>query len=279
MKRYHKIEGNRTSLKGSIIFSKHIQQNLTHQERFFVRYTTYDNEHPLNAVIYKTLLLLKKININPLISSRIGSLLLSFPEMQNIRTDEAFFERLVFNRKTEGYKNAIQIAKLLLLNYHPDISRGKNDVLALMFDMNLLWEQFVYVSIRKHLKEHLPNASITGQAKFNFWKPVKGYTMRLKPDIVIRKDKDEYLVFDTKWKNLNGYKPSPDDLRQMYTYSKFHKNASTALLYPGVKAVNESVFLDELLKDQKGITLKVFEIPVLSNIKNWQREICQSVLS
>jgi 5-methylcytosine-specific restriction enzyme subunit McrC len=279
IKRYHKVEGNRTALKGNIVFSKHIQQNLVHKERFCVRYTTYDSVHPLNAVLYKTLLLLNRINTNPTISSRIGSLLLNFPEMPPVKTDESFFEKLVFNRKNEPYKNAIQIAKLLLLNYHPDISKGKNDVLALMFDMNLLWEQFVFVSLRKHLKVHLPDATINSQTKFDFWKPQSGYTMRLKPDIVVRKGNGIYLVFDTKWKNLKGNKPSPDDLRQMYTYSKYHKNATTALLYPGIDKMSKSLFINEDSIKNEGILCKIFEIPVINNIIDWQIDICRRILT
>jgi 5-methylcytosine-specific restriction enzyme subunit McrC len=69
--------------------------------------------------------------------------------LPNIKTDEAFFEKLVYSRKTEPYKKGIDIAKLLFLNYYPDVNKGKNDVLALMFDMNRLWEKFVFTSLRK----------------------------------------------------------------------------------------------------------------------------------
>jgi 5-methylcytosine-specific restriction enzyme subunit McrC len=277
VKQYRKKEGNVNALKGSLQFGKHIQQNLTHQERFYVRHTTYDFEHKLHFILCKTINLLKQINTNVGLHSRIGALSLHFPEMPEIKVTEATFEKLVFTRKTQSYKRAIDIAKLLLLQFHPDVRKGRNSVLALMFDMNVLWEQFVYASLRKY---KVATTIITAQTSKYFWKPHSGYRSKMRPDIVLNKDKADCVVLDTKWKILNGYNPSPDDLRQMYVYHEYYEAKKVALVYPGIKTSKSSgVYLDpktsiEIDKECSIISLSV-EPNV--NLQQWQRNICTHI--
>ena len=182
VKKYRKKDGNLTTMKGKLLFGKNIQHNLVHHERFYVSYPTYDTEHQLHLILYKTILLIKNLNSNMELKSRIGSLLLHFPEMPNIKVSASIFEKLIFNRKTQSYKKAIDIAKLLLLNFHPDVVNGKNDVLALMFDMNILWEKFVFKSLGKFKNQ---NTIVKEQVKKYFWKANTGVRTKIIPDIVI----------------------------------------------------------------------------------------------
>lgn len=277
IKQYRKKEGNVTALKGSLQFGKQIQQNLTHQERFYVRHNTYDVEHKLHFILYKTIRLLKKINTNVGLHSRIGALLLHFPEMPDIKVTEATFEKLVYNRKNKSYIKSIEIAKLLLLQYHPDVCNGRSNVLALMFDMNKLWEQFVYVSLRKYKET---STTITSQSSKFFWKPESGYRSKIRPDIVVNKDKTDCVVLDTKWKNLNGYNPSPDDLRQMYVYHEYYGAKRVALVYPGtVSAKSSGTYLDPKTSSAINKECSVISLTVEPEIKKWQKNIYHDIES
>lgn len=258
IKQYRKKTSNLTTLKGNLIFSKNIQHNIVHAERFFVSHTTYDQQHLIHAIIYKTIRVLSRINTNNFLKGRISALLLNFPEMPDQKVDASTFKRIIFTRKNQSYQNALSISKLLLLKLHPDIVNGKNDVLALMFDMNVLWEKFVYKSLRKH---NHPNLLVRDQVHKYFWESQADKTkVKMIPDIVIEnKVTKDNFVLDTKWKNLNGKNPSPDDLRQLYVYHKYFKANHVALIYPGINSFKTGLYLDneDLLNKCSVITLEI----------------------
>jgi 5-methylcytosine-specific restriction enzyme subunit McrC len=232
IKTYHSDEGNQNALKGNLLFSKNILKNNVHAERFFVRYTTYDREHPLNKVLYKTLKLISQIHINSEISERANNQLICFPELPDISVSEEFFERVVWNRKTEAYRKAITIARLLLLNYHPDLSHGKNHVLALMFDMNDIWEKWVTRGLVVASKRLEGNISIKPQTRKVFWTGSNGERVRQIPDMIVEIDGKPWFILDTKWKLVQN-RPGEDDIRQMFAYNKLFAAEQAYLIYPG----------------------------------------------
>lgn len=276
IKRYRKNEGNQTSLKGALQFPKHISKNLVHKERFYVKYTQYSNEHTIHEILSKTIKFLTNLSTSSLLKGRIGVLTLNFPEMKDIKVNESTFKNIVFDRKNQHYNTALEIAKLLLLNYHPDVSKGKNDVLALMFDMNNLWEQFIVVTLKRKLKTHFVSSQVTK----SFWKSISGYSSKMRPDIILKcKNSQECYVLDTKWKNLNGYNPSPEDLRQMYVYHRFYQAKKVALVYPSDQKsiLKGNYFSSENRLEMSEKECSIIQIATASDIKIWQEEIVNQI--
>ena len=109
-------------------------------------------------------------------------------------------------------------------------------MLALLFDMNNLWENYVLERLKetpvsRYLKIH-------GQQSKSFWNGIY-----IRPDIVVEKVKEkkednEYFIIDTKWKNINYSSPSTNDLRQMYVYNEYWTSTKAMLLYPSNKTMD-----------------------------------------
>lgn len=273
IKKYVREEKNTTELKGKLLFGKHIQNNLVHQERFYVETTKYAVDHELHQILYAGLILLSHLNRNNLLASRIGNLLLNFPEQKPIKVVASTFSRVFYNRKTIVYKRALEIVELLLLNYHPDLSKGRRNVLALMFDMNALWEQFVLRVLQKQLLSH----KVSGQISKAFWKS-QGMSSSMRPDIVLEdRLSNEVIVLDTKWKNLNGYSPSPDHLRQMYVYNEYFSARRVALVYPGDGFTLDGKFYHKTQKELDDKHCHIIQIPSDKDFKVWKDRIVERV--
>lgn len=271
VKKYRKTEGNSNALKGRLIFSRNIQINLVHKEKFYVSHTIYDTKHLFHSILYKALVLVNRINHNPLLQSKINGLMIDFPEMQDVKVTQDTFSRINYDRKTESYRNALKIARLILLNYHPDLVNGNNDVLALMFDMNLLWERFVFVSLKRNKGK---DWTVKAQNSTNFWKNESGNSSRIKPDILINQGLESCIVLDTKWKNLNGKSPSPEDLKQMYVYQKYYHTNKVALIYPGsTNSAIKGTYYDEHTGHLNNKQCSIISLEPNDNIYHWQSNI------
>ena len=227
IKKYRKNQGNLNTLKGRLIFSRQIQQNLIHQERVYTEHQIYDFEHLLNQIILRAVSILSIVSHNPLIRDRINRIKLNFPEIKEITITDQHFENLCLNRKSEPYRRALNIARMIILNYRPDLKTGQENMLALLFDMNKLWEEYVYRMLKRY---ETPTLKINEQESKIFWehKPIR-------PDIVVKYKTNgtaQTCIIDAKWKIIDTREPSDSDLKQMFAYNLYWNAGRSMLLYP-----------------------------------------------
>jgi len=53
IKKYRRVQSNQLALKGKLLFSQNIQENVIHKERFFCEHQVYDKEHLLHQILLK----------------------------------------------------------------------------------------------------------------------------------------------------------------------------------------------------------------------------------
>ena len=230
IKKYRKNQSNQKSLKGKLLFAQNIQQNLVHKEHFYCKHQVYDKNHLLHQILFKGLLVLKTF-VNDSFKDKLNRLLFEFQDFENINIQKKHFNKIIIDRKNNDYQKAIDIAKIIILNYSPSLNYGSDNLLTLLFDMNTLWEEYIFRILQKHKTDEI---EVSFQNSDKFWE-----NKRIRPDIVL-KTKAETFVIDTKWKIIKANNPSDDDLKQMFVYNLHWKAEKTLLLYPKTNQIDSN---------------------------------------
>ena len=228
---YISKEENLKFLKGKLKISEQIKYNTIHKERFFVQYEEFISNRVENRLIKTTLQFLynkSKLNKN---QQRIREFLFVFDEIEishNIKTD---FSKIKLNRQMKDYEQVLLWCKTFLFENSFSPYKGNDIAFALLFDMNLLFESFVY----SYLKKSSNFQDIKSQDRTHHLAYENSIgRFRLKPDIVINGGK---IIADTKWKILSEDKAYngvlQDDMYQLYAYGTKYDNCEKIyLIYP-----------------------------------------------
>ncbi|OON65477.1 McrC family protein [Hymenobacter sp. CRA2] len=251
VKRYRAHEGQVKALKGTLLFGQHLSRNAVHRERFYTRHQTYDHDHLPHRLLRQALALLPALTSHAGLRGRAARALLAWPEVPAVRPTAALFARLRYDRKTAAYRPALRIARLLLLRLSPDLHSGPQDLVALFFNMNRIWESYLLRTIRR-----LAPAGwhVSKPPKCVFWQDAAGTAVsRMQPDIVLEHPEHGCLVLDAKWKRPDGYY-AEDDLRQLFAYAHQFGATRVRLLYPqpGTESGVEGTFARSLFVEGAG---------------------------
>ncbi len=231
LRSYVQEQSEKRFLKGRLLLSKQLAIQGANRTYFHTSSTAYSYDHPFNIALYQALLALKKLPLSPKVYQLLSQLFHRFPDLANKTLPKTFFERTQFTWKNQRYRNALLLARMILQNRTPDIRAGENQAMALLFDMNRLYEAFIYQEL---LRTAPPGARISYQEQRLFW-----LRRTIRPDIVIRY-KGQTIVVDTKWKVLKKGQPAMEDLRQMYVYNRYFQATKGVLLYPKL-LLNQSI--------------------------------------
>jgi len=241
IKQYYKETKQVKALKGKLEFAGHIRKNIVHKERFYTTHQVYAKDHLVHQVLDKALGIISNFTKGKYLYSKCKTVQLDFPEVARIHVDATTFDRIRPSRKNAPYSTALAIARFIILNFAPNVTKGNENMLALLFDMNSLWEEYVYVKLKEQEAEGVKAVEVTDQDNKYFWK-----SNYLKPDLVLEFE-NETVVIDTKWKDIGDSSPSASDLRQMYLYNEYWDANRSMLLYPSNRTQRDDFHKFDLL--------------------------------
>ena len=227
---YVTLEDNLNFLKGKLNINEQIKRNSVHKERFYVGYSEFLSDIKINRIIKTTLkFLYKKSNFSKN-QQKIRELLFIFDEVSECEDYKNFFAKLVINRQVKHYEQTLLWCKIFLLGNTFTPHKGDDIALALLFDMNALFESYV----GNFIKKSFPGTILQHSEKHLIEDPK---SFKLRPDIFL---KDKFIA-DTKWKIISSRDDiSQADLYQLYAYGKKHPcDGKLHLIYPKIDDIRQ----------------------------------------
>ncbi len=285
-KNYNDISENSSFLKWKLLFAQHIKNNLFNKSKFFIKYENMDENILLNIFLkscsekllkitnsrenYK---LLKKINfILQDIDSR------NFQNISSLKT-------IKLNKQNNIYKWVFSLAKMLYFWNSPDFSKNNQDNFSILFDMNILFEEFLSEFMKKNItKINKKLLSINSQVanKYVF----KENKFNLRPDILLKYKNSKKIIIDTKYKKLINNKNknfwvSSSDIYQMFMYGMRYfeeqEERKIILLYPEYweKIDSKDFYISE---EKIEIFIKTIKLNFDLSNKEWKEDLIRELI-
>ena len=271
---YCKVTKNTTAVKGSIDFAKQVNKNILNPTRFVCKYSKLDIDNNVNQIIKYTMCKMKKVSRDSVNLRKLNTLRIYFEEVSNINLKAASNMNIQINRINVRVKEIIEYGKLFLDGYSVSISNGDNSISSMLFDMNKIFEKFIYKNYKK-----IFGSNVFYQSGNNYLlsdKNGKIKRIKLKPDMLINTSKGFKMVVDTKWKIIKSF-AKESDVYQMNAYVSAISKVDTAILmYPKTietdTAVGDYIFFNT--EERKELKIRTVDLSIANDENQFKNHLC-----
>lgn len=239
---YETRQDNLFALRGKLLISRQIAENLVRRDRFFTEHDEFSQNRAENRLIQSALARVLEVSVSHDNQRSARELSFAFAHIPASTDFQQDIQKIRLDRGMAYYATALEWAKLILLGLSPVNGIGQQHAPSLLFPMHAIFEAYV----AKHLARQLqPDFSLQKQASWRYLiRHCNENLFRLKPDLLILAADKTAMVLDTKWKlieNSQGskkYHPSQADMYQMHSYGHSYLNGKgdMVLIYPKTDA-------------------------------------------
>ena len=243
-------EDNQTFLKGKLKFNEHIKRNYIHKERFYVEFDEYLPNIVENKLLKSTIQLLLKKTKDYENKKAFRQQLFIFDDVDISINYENDISKINLYRGMEYYKLPLKFAQVFLKDKSFSSLRGKEDVYALLFPMEKVFENYVEFLLKNSkIKLGIKNIFVNGGKNEYLLSESQG---RLQPDYLLQMEDNSYIVTDAKWKLYDDNKKlNPNDIYQIFAYLNFYDPKKIAYLF--VPKITEYIEKDDKIYYYKTI--------------------------
>ena len=265
-KSYIQIAENLSFWKGKMKLGEHIRYNCCNKGKIYCEYDEFSEDNILNQLFYFIAECLYNIT-NSTQNKKLLQLIKNHYSDITFRCfDYARAQNIRLRRNQEIFAKPLKLAKMFLQNTMIDISHRRMENIVLLWDMNLLFEEFVFELIRR--KCNCQKFGVKAQKRKKLLRTDNGKRRDTRIDIYFERG-DDKIIIDTKYKEFRQLSDfSPQDVYQVSTYCLLHDAERAILIYPQWQQINDCMLCELNTDDEnKHYKIRFKTINICQNIK------------
>ena len=235
-KNYEVCEENTSAFKGKLKIAENLRYNLANKARFFCEFDSFTEDTALNQLFLYVATRLQSVSQDAYNKKILKFIINVYSDISFKCFTEHDLKRIRLNRSQQVFAQPFNLAKMFLEHSSVDMSKHQFDNIALIWDMNILFEEFVFEFLKRN-RESLDIYDVKYQKGRRLLKSKDNqhYYANTFVDMFVIKEKGQSgIVLDTKYKvksaNLGDFDNA--DIFQVVTYCKLHDSNNAVLLYP-----------------------------------------------
>ena len=152
-KKYVREKDNLNYLKGKIKFTENIRYNSANQAKFYCEYDEFSENNILNQLFLFVSTCLYNISNDSNNKKTLKFIMNHYSDIKLVRFDRFKAEKIKLSRSQELFKKPFNLAKMFVEKTSVDLSKNKFKNITLIWDMNKLFEEFVFEIMKKYESE------------------------------------------------------------------------------------------------------------------------------
>lgn len=271
-KKYVREEDNLNYLKGKIKFTENVRHNSSNQAKFYCEYDEFSENNILNQLFLFVSTCLYNISNDSYNKKTLKFIINYYSDIKLVRFDRFKAEKIKLSRNQELFKKPFNLAKMFVEKTSVDLSKNKFENITLIWDMNKLFEEFIFEIMKKNESEF--GWTFTAQKGKRLLAGDDNKKRNTYVDIYAENDKDK-IILDTKYKIFTGTDDfSNADVFQVSTYCLLHNADKAVLIYPRWNKGVPNVPSFKLNTDEKDIKINFKTVDLCyTNLKQHLEEI------
>lgn len=231
-KKYVREEENLNYLKGKLKFSENIRYNSSNQTKFYCEFDEFSENNLLNQLFLFVSTCLYNISNDSYNKKTIKFIMNYYSDIQLIRFDRFKAEKIKLSRNQELFRKPFTLAKMFVERTSVDLSKNKFENITLIWDMNKLFEEFIFEIMKKSQNEW--GWEFVAQKGKRLLCGDTNKKRNTFVDIYCKRNSDSYsIILDTKYKKLQSSDDfSNADVFQVSSYCLLYGAKHAILLYP-----------------------------------------------